>query len=345
MYPFIRAIAFSALICSFLQAKESLSVLVYNAHLFDLGGHLSGWSDCDDGYVEGFAQFWAGLFTDERLMLKDSLRAENIIEGILSLEEGGPDIIILTEVWSEPLANRLIAEFEHDSFRPKSSNWLMLHSGMLLLSRHPILHGSQYFKPFADLNGADSSTSKGIGRVTILDPVHGPTGVIFAHSQAHYADDDDETILANAQEVIATAMDYKNVYPWHHLIVAGDLNLASHHENYQQLQSGFDELGLKDAYLEYNNRVGVAQCPGYTYDSQTNRMHAQFKLSGNFENKQERVDYIFFEAGRHSNVTHMPSPLQTRTLFRWQDQNGEKLDLSDHYPLFAIFEKTSEELG
>lgn len=319
-------------------SASEVSVLVYNTHLFDLPGHTFGknwmWSsNFDDGFWEGFAHFCSGLFTDERLMLKDNQRAERMVKAIANIQDGGPDIIILTEVWSDTLAQKFVNSLGHHHYRPPSDNYFLLHSGMLLLSRHPIREGSEFFIPFQKLSGVDASTSKGIGIVTIEDPTHGPTGVIFAHAQADYEEADYDIIRENLSQILRVVDNYVEENPDNPLIVAGDFNMPDNHAHYHYLSGHMARHGLKDAFIQ----ATTPNLPeaSYTYDSTKNRLLPLLTFSGDAPDKRQRIDYIFHHPVRHGNVTHMPLPSALAKLFMWDHPDHEKpLDLSDHWPLY-----------
>jgi endonuclease/exonuclease/phosphatase family metal-dependent hydrolase len=161
--------------------------------------------------------------------------------GILrSLVSHGADIVCLQEVFHGPTRRALERRFEFSFAKLTHRFCLRMHSGLMILSRHPIVErsGLIFHGRMAGGRGADAWVDKGIMRARILLP-DGPLEVFNTHLQAGPCADVREAQL----DLIRRFLDQ---FPGRS-ILTGDFNLESCEDH--RLDSIL-RLGYRDAWLD-----------------------------------------------------------------------------------------------
>jgi endonuclease/exonuclease/phosphatase family metal-dependent hydrolase len=298
-------------------AKE-LTVLSYNTHLFDIGAAITT--------VCPIKQLLSGITTVGCIAAGrapidyfDTTRAHLISDAILRAMLKA-DIVALQEVWTEDvqriMAQSLAGTYPHQyvprtelSFRKKK----LLGSGLMLLSKYPIVPGSEYFVPFKELINADAWAMKGVAGLEIELPDSTRVGIFTAHTGG---------LFENVCQIHEEVMRYTKAYPNNAVLMLGDLNIS------ESVMIEFDRCARKQGHrghsllLDSYRQVSpdVLLQPGQT----TGDSHAP------------RIDYILYRTG-----TSLASVSQTKIndagFYFKPPLDPRPVPLSDHYPIFATF--------
>ncbi len=252
-------------------ARTTLKVLTYNTHLFGPGV--------------------APTFDDGR-------RAELIGEIVAqTFAEEGLDVVGLTEVWDEDLADVIMQRVgspEASSFYGDAiDSGSLENSGLLLLSRHPLTNRRQVF--YHDESGfLEPLASKGFLEATMTvtrtDGFTGTLGIFLTHTQADQTHDDVDTRALQLRQLSLAIGGYQIRNPTHEIIAMGDFNVDGESSEYQDsLRPSLDVRGLSDA-------VRHTPC----FDATAHATYAaRNDLVRIFEGDEpsQRLDYVFYSSG------------------------------------------------
>ncbi len=145
----------------------------------------------------------------------------------------GFDIVCIQECWSS-FGRRLRESFPH-SYSPGERSLFGFGSGLLLLSRFPILAGT--FSRFRARRWPDSMAAKGMCAVKVQVPGLGELDLVNAHLQAWRGPGVQERQMEELSSFVQSRCRGPVV------LLAGDLNVARGSFAYDAL---LDELGLRD---------------------------------------------------------------------------------------------------
>ena len=288
---------------------DTLTLLSYNTHLFGEG--------------LAFPSYY------------DTRRTPHIAA---ALGSSGADVIGLSEVWDDDLADRICREVRSThphTYRPpfSVSGLKTLGSGLLLLSRYPFVEGSRGFAPFENLVVPDNFSDKGVARAVVELPGHQAPHlvVLLTHTQASYAGEPNTfERQQNIRQVALWASNLRFEYPDAAVAVLGDLNVVAEdrHGNptseYRQTRDKLDDL----ADLYRHTRPDATTAPGYTYDGANNSLIPVF--APDEVRWRQRIDY-HFAAGPKKAAGEIEVEV-VREGFTFE-ADGKTMDLSDHYPL------------
>ncbi|MBE5228999.1 MAG: endonuclease/exonuclease/phosphatase family protein [Microcystis aeruginosa PMC 728.11] len=261
----------------------------------------------------------------------DNERLNGIITEVKKLS---PDIVGLSEVWANSSKEQFIKglkELFPYSAWDQNKNPLQIGSGLLLLSRFPLLNIQ--FTPYNQLVGFDRLSQKGFILATI--EVEGQK-VLIAHTHTQ-ADNDGTAIearksnLLQLQSGISNSADFSTP-----AILLGDLNIigedssGSPTEEYQFLLDTLKLLQMTDSYRTVH--PSATSELGYTYDAVNNKLIAIFAPNDTTKKLRQRIDYMFVRRILPKSVT-VPN-----SYFAFLPPDGKGVtDLSDHYPLYGSF--------
>ena len=244
------------------------------------------------------------------------LRFQALID---SLYITGADIILLTEIWSEKHATRLCQKFHTVwpyAVTSYSNSWIFMGSGLLLLSKIPLVSGS--FLPYTKQGGFDSLAEKGL----LLAKFENGLVILGTHIQANYVDKNYDTIQdSQIAQLTEAAKQYCAD------IVFGDFNCFQDTAQFKTLQDSLKEC----RGLTCHNPQPKEGYKTRAYD----KHHSEIK--------DAMKDYIFAK-----NVKWIVNdPLSDHEYFGggeyWYTDKGEvRRDISDHLPLFAKVEFESK---
>lgn len=300
-----------------------LKIITYNVHLF---GGLSS-------VVLGVINRLVKLVHDEEQRL-----------GALTqvLQDAGADIVCLQEIWSDTFKERLISGLRHiypHSFYPAFANGphfgkVQLGSGLLLLSRHPIIAAN--FTPFGKLSGEDAFAQKGVICATLhVDGPDGvyPVSVMNTHTQAGGGDINIQYRSDNINDIVAAAtrhrLGHRQTLPeFMPRILVGDMNIVA--ETPSGSRTGEHLMLCRElraftdlAAALYPDRRAF---PLYTSDPAGNGL---IPLFDPHDHTPGRLDYVFVE-----NINIGACSLAVPIHWRYGTGTGD-MDISDHYPVLA----------
>lgn len=211
----------------------------------------------------------------------------------------GFDVVLLQETFDARF-DRLIelSGYPH-AYHHKNASFGLLRSGLLTLSRYPIIHTD--FEPFRDCVYADCLARKGVLLTRIQHPELGPVDVYNTHYQSRRSAEDirrleDNTVM---QRIYLRNNKY---YP---SFFAGDFNFEPDSPAYRDLQR---RLSPADVFrLLHPDKEGLTT--GGTLRNNRNHNH--------------RIDYIFARPGPLADV----HTLESEVVF---NEPFEDFFLSDH---------------
>lgn len=310
------------------KQRATLKVITYNTHLF--GGEAAG-------SLPTFA---------------DDHRANYIAAEI---RKENADVVGLQEVWDKDLADEIVhqAGYPHNYYedrRDEADDFL--NSGLLLLSKYPLLHRSlTYYRDEVSISDCgpinplclirnitepwkcltecrdylDAFASKGFAQATIIKAGF-QVGIFVTHTQAEYHDDAIVARRKQLEQLGGQIRRYRAENPGAEVVVMGDFNVIG--EGGEYFNTMLPNLGLLDAF---SNSPCSEKKPRFTYEAQNN-------LAAIFDNntQNQRLDYLFYSHGRAYDV--LPSKVEVR---KYQiagpiTENGKtSRDLSDHYGIAA----------
>lgn len=309
------------------QPRVTLKVVTYNTHLF--GDEVGG-----------------------ILRFADRARAASIADWI-RLEDA--DVVGLQEVWDEELAAAIIqrAGYPHSFYSNEhDESDDLLNSGLLLLSKHPLLNATQTFyraevsisdcgafSPLCLLRNPtapwkcltectryiDGFASKGFVQATVNKDGF-QLGIFITHTQAEHHIDAKKERRKQLEQLGPQIQQYRAANPGAEVIALGDFNVIS--ESGEYYNSLLPLLGLRDAFA---NRAPCLDTTKHraTCDYNQNDLARHFDNTADDCN-DKRLDYVLYSHGNAFDV--LPAKLEVR---RYQaetsDQGKTVKDLSDHY--------------
>ena len=315
-------------------------VLGYNTHLF--GGTKV---EVAKKFLDGVQTIWFKLTKKNSSEIgKDEIEYQEdtrINEIINQVNNQAPNIVALSEVWSNKSKERFISKLK--SQLPyyawdENTNILQIGSGLLLLSRFPLSPlSNRYFTRYDpdSLVGDDKRSQKGF---ILATADLGAQKLLIAHTHTQADDEKDykkaiearKSNLLELREAISKAAD--NSMP---AILLGDLNVIGESESgtptkeYEFLCEILKPLQMTDSYRTLHPRA--TSDPGYTYDAVNNKLIARFASKDAKKKVKQRLDYMFVRGITPTSVT-VPNS------FTFDPPYGKgTTDLSDHYPLEGNF--------
>ena len=317
-------------------------ILGYNTHLFG-GTEVERVKKLQDGWQKFKSSFsisnWflkknSSEIGKDAIEYHDNIRINEIINQV---NNQAPNIVALSEVWSNKSKERFISELK--SQLPyyawdENKNQFQIGSGLLLLSRFPLSPlSNRYFTRYhpGSLVGDDKLSQKGF---ILATADLGAQKLLIAHTHTQ-ADDDKKAIearksnLLQLQNAISQAAD--NSMP---AILLGDLNVIGEEsgtptKEYEFLCEILKPLQMTDSYRTLHPNATSA--PGYTYDAVNNKLIARFASKDAKNKVKQRLDYMFVRGITPTSVT-VPNS------FTFDPPYGKgTTDLSDHYPLEGNF--------
>ena len=316
------------------KAHTSLKVLTYNTHLY--GNTVSG-----------------------ILKFADAARADLIADMI---RQEDADIVGLEEVWDPTLAAGIVARLGYPPYfygGAKDDPYDILNSGLLLLSKYPILNASQHFyndevniddcpalDPFCYLQNPltpwkclenkcfpylDGLASKGFLRATISKAGF-QFGVFVTHTQAEHHEDGVNARRKQLEQLGAQIQTYRLQNPGAEILMMGDLNIIGRSEDYYN--SLLFQTKLFDVY------PNIVPCPDISLDQATCD-YKRNDLARHFDNKgfdcdDKRLDYVLYSHGKAFDVLPVRQTVR-RYQAEYQDDGETMRDLSDHYGVAVEF--------
>ncbi len=273
---------------------------------------------------------------------KDRLKRLNALPDALADTQA--DIIALEEVWTNTDKKFISEEMKKRGypFRAYTLRRWNQGDGLLLLSRHPIIHweASDPFRPATVF--LDRLCSKRVIHALIDLPRVGPIDMFIAHTGPVFYNTKKDIFPIKQQkrlkmQLLDIASFIREKKRTERVFLAGDLNqsylsydrggryLPQYSENYQALIKGDARLGeLKNSFMEANH-LTVQDPPIATY-SLENRYAFGTPPSG------ETLDYILFQP------TEQVRAVDSKLIFN-------RTLLSDHYGVESTFEiQTSKPL-
>lgn len=199
----------------------------------------------------------------------------------------GYDVVVLQETFDSRFDRFIeMAQYPY-AYHHQSSATGLLRSGLLTLSRHPIIHTD--FEPFRQCTQADCMAQKGVLLTRIKHPQLGPIDIYNTHYQAVRAA---EHIRAQEDNNVLQRLIFRNqkYYP---AFLAGDFNFEPDGPAYLDL---FKRLNPLDGF-----RLLHPHHEGRTTGG-TLRSH---------HNRQRRIDYIFALPGPLTEI----QPLESQVMF------------------------------
>lgn len=262
-----------------------------------------------------YGTFVGGVYT--KLLYRDAERCREICRYLL---QGSFDVIILSEVWSDLMKRMFVdllsKQFQYHWFSRKTSGCLTLGPEFLILTHEPYsVESGWHLVRLSDLSGWDKWSEKQVAGVKI-----GTTLVCCSHF-----DSSDQTCKArNVEQAVGFVTRY-GLDASMPVIFAGDLNIQELNNvgspdlcgEYVNLRDRFASVHLQDAHrVLYPDPVAM---PFVTQDKDENQVFKHFDPAGT---GKARIDYIF---SRGLNVL--------------QAGVDVKNELSDHYPVWAVFDR------
>ena len=198
-------------------------------------------------------------------------------------------------------------------------------SGLLLLSKHPILHSHKmvYMHSASIWEGSyDDWSSKGAIHAAIAVPGLGPVDVFLTHCQSTKSDTSSEWDDLKLQLTDLGVFWKAFSNPDRPSFLMGDLNTPDDHPEFTQtLLPDLDKP--VDLW-----RINHPDSPGLTFVNGNT-----FSGSQRTGAREARLDYIFMQPPRKK------IPLSSKTeIVRWKDEDNK--DVSDHFGLRATFTRS-----
>ena len=301
------------------KSHSTLKILTYNTHLF--GDELAG--------IETFA---------------DNTRSRRIAEQIVS---ENADIVGLVEVWDEERKEAIDSIVNSDVFRyhlfyDNRTDELTdrLNSGLLLLSRHPIVNSDLIFYddeegclPVFDFD-CDGWASKGFVRATIVKEGF-QIGIFLTHTEA--GPNEADVRRKQLEQLQRAISKYRWDNPGSEVIVIGDFNIVGDvTSEYHDVM--MPTVELRDSFRHapcFDDKAAANVDLQYTA-RRDNELRQHFEGRSDLVN--ERLDYILYSHGTSFDV--LPIKADVRR-FRGPEpirNNGDSsIDLSDHEGLVVEF--------
>ncbi len=247
----------------------------------------------------------------------DTARSAKIVEYV---KNSGADVVGLCEVWAdswkEEIANNSKPKYPYSFFKPGS--WQTQGDGLVLLSKYPLANCQ--LVSFNDAAGflEKGFADKGVLIASVLCGNGMDFRVFMTHTQAQ-SDPDARVARQNNIKQLKGMVEACGDIP---AILMGDLNIEPDEYN--------DHLvkvlpHMDDSYLVLHR----PEEHGYTCDLSKNTMAQVFCKD---QGGSRRYDYMFVSKG-HWQVEQ----INVITDWKFDDDNKEKKDCSDHYPLEATF--------
>lgn len=236
--------------------------------------------------------------------LKDNIRATN------------PDVICFNEMWDIHVADRIAEDlsdvFPHSHRAPVLKRALstdMIGSGLMILSKYPI-EDPQFVK-YNKSAWTDSLMEKGYLAVTINNVRIFSTHMQSIHLLAYFRQD-------NIRQLMEGINAYRQRHPRKHVLAIGDININSEREK------------------EYNMITQVMKSQGL------NELELNGKNIQTIPNSTVYLDYAFSTApGRSYTAPGLMREDELKESFAAEYKYSGN-DISDHYPLLAILNDTTE---
>jgi endonuclease/exonuclease/phosphatase family metal-dependent hydrolase len=204
-----------------------------------------------------------------------------------ALDRAAADVILIQEAFTgRAQALTHLPHFPFHTWGP-SSRFLHFSSGLLILSRYPIVETAQ--TSYMRCGGFDCFANKGAQYAKILVPGIGPVSVFNTHLNAN---GHDQVRVSQAAHLTRFVQAYAQGLP---TIVGGDFN-----GNGQALfDQNHDALKVSDAHLEFVNAhpsLTHQQWAGYTADPERNPFLSRGETF-------RRLDHIYLLEGAAPNAT------------------------------------------
>ena len=286
-------------------------------------------------------QYNTHLFIDTSLGFapeyEDALRRDGITSRLSSSQS---DIVCLNEVWADAskdkIAKGVLGRFPHSYYPPTKEDPTKLGSGLLLLSKQPIVQPR--FTKYSKLVGWDSFSQKGFIEARIMQGTEIWLRILMTHNQSGVKPDEVGARQSNFQQLYE-AIRNTNLSDNKPFLIVGDLNVIAEEtggastREYRDIATAFKSLGFVDFYR--TRRQDATLSHGFTYNGPKNKLIPIFEPGDS--RLQQRLDYMFVnEAG--ASIT-----LETADVgyaYTYSDpKRNELMDLSDHYPLSCGFSK------
>ncbi|MCF3174977.1 sphingomyelin phosphodiesterase [Streptomyces sioyaensis] len=251
----------------------------------------------------------------------------------------GNDVVVLQEAFdnsvSDALKSRAAAQYPHQTpvVGRSRSGWDATggaysattpeDGGVTLLSKWPLVHKEQYV--YKDACGADYFSNKGFV-YAVLDVNGTKVHVVGTHTQSTDSGcKAGEAAADRAKQLkeVDAFLDAKNIPADEEVMVAGDLNIDSHGDEYPALLSNAD-LAPADS------RTGHP----YSFDTQENSI-AKYRYPND---PREDLDYVLHRNG-HARPAGWQNTVVKEESAPWTVSSWGKdytyTNLSDHYPLIG----------
>ncbi|MFD5731957.1 sphingomyelin phosphodiesterase [Streptomyces sioyaensis] len=251
----------------------------------------------------------------------------------------GNDVVVLQETFdnsaSDALKSRAAAQYPHQTpvVGRSRSGWDATggaysattpeDGGVTLLSKWPIVHKEQYI--YKDACGSDYFSNKGFV-YAVLDVNGTKVHVVGTHTQSTDSGcKAGEAAADRAKQLkeVDAFLDAKNIPADEEVMVAGDLNIDSHGDEYPAL------LGNADL-APADSRTGHP----YSFDTQENSI-AKYRYPND---PREDLDYVLYRNG-HARPAGWQNTVVKEESAPWTVSSWGKdytyTNLSDHYPLIG----------
>lgn len=251
----------------------------------------------------------------------------------------GNDVVVLQEAFdnsaSDALKSRAAARYPHQTpvVGRSRSGWDATggaysaatpeDGGVTLLSKWPVVHKEQYI--YKDACGSDYFSNKGFV-YAVLDVNGTRVHVVGTHTQSTDSGcKAGEAAADRAKQLkeVDAFLDAKNIPADEEVMVAGDLNIDSHGDEYPALLSNAD-LAPADS------RTGHP----YSFDTQENSI-AKYRYPND---PREDLDYVLHRNG-HARPAGWQNTVVKEESAPWTVSSWGKdytyTNLSDHYPLIG----------
>ncbi|MGG7570473.1 sphingomyelin phosphodiesterase [Streptomyces sirii] len=251
----------------------------------------------------------------------------------------GHDVVVLQEAFdnssSDALKSRAAAQYPHqtpvvgrskdgwDATGGAYSATTPEDGGVTLLSKWPVLRKEQYV--YKDACGADSLSNKGFV-YAVLDVNGTKVHVVGTHTQSTDSGcKAGEAAADRAKQLkeMDAYLDAKNIPADEEVMVAGDLNVDSHSDEYNALL-GNGDLAPADS------RTGHP----YSFDTQDNSI-AKYRYP---DDPREDLDYVLHRNG-HARPAGWRNEVAKEESAPWTVSSWGKdytyTNLSDHYPVIG----------
>ncbi|WP_407288535.1 sphingomyelin phosphodiesterase [Streptomyces sp. BP-8] len=251
----------------------------------------------------------------------------------------GHDVVVLQEAFdnssSDALKSRAAAQYPHqtpvvgrskdgwDATGGAYSATTPEDGGVTLLSKWPILRKEQYV--YKDACGADSLSNKGFV-YAVLDVNGTKVHIVGTHTQSTDSGCKAGEAAADRAEQLKEMdafLDAKNIPADEEVMVAGDLNVDSHSDEYNALL-GNGDLAPADS------RTGHP----YSFDTQDNSI-AKYRYP---DDPREDLDYVLHRNG-HARPAGWRNEVVKEESAPWTVSSWGKdytyTNLSDHYPVIG----------